>query len=65
MGFSGGEKCRLRNALKIFMHLHLLFLNEPMCSTNKTENFGVTGLYCLLVLVVITVEEIGTTIATT
>lgn len=64
-GFSGGENCRLNNALEILTHLHLLFLDEPMYSTNKTGNFGVVGLYCLLVLVVVIVEETSAIVTTT
>ncbi len=64
-GFSGGEKCRFSSAFEILTHLHLLFLDEPMYSTNKTRNFAVVGLYCLLVFVVATMEETSAIVTTT
>jgi ABC-type phosphonate transport system ATPase subunit len=64
-GFGGGEKCHLNSVIEILTHPHLLFLDEPNYSTNKIGNFGVVGLYCLLVLVVANVEETSAIVTTT
>jgi hypothetical protein len=43
------------------MRFCLLFLDELTYSTNKTKNFDVVGLYCLLVLLLLVIDVVEET----